>query len=131
MPHPLELPRVLRTVVPLMRCQRLARLVRSVIDELVALPLWHAVRRREFLRLAARRNPRLAPIIRSLHHLPEPAAALRRKNPVGVLRRALHVIDFPPHKQRPANRPLLSRAIGAQDETALFRADKNAYAAHG
>src|SRR5206468_8653010 len=73
-PHPLELPRMLRPVVPLVRRDRLTGLRRRVIAELIALALWHAARASR--RLARRRpglKPRFAAIIGTLNHLPEPA----------------------------------------------------------
>src|SRR5262249_10030262 len=95
-PDALELPGVLGAVVPLMRRQRLARLRRGVVHELVALALGEALRR--LGRLPGRRArlvPGLAAVVGALDDLSEPAAALRRVQPVRVDGRALEVIDLP------------------------------------
>ena len=96
MPDALELPGMLRAVVPLVRGERLAGFGGRVVDELVALALGHAVGRRGRL---AGRCPRLIPcfaaVIGALNDLPEPAAGLRRIQPVRIGRRALEVIDLP------------------------------------
>ena len=73
MPHPLEFPRVLRAVIPLMRGERLARLIRCVVNELVAGGLRRARRRR----LSGRRSglvPGFAAIVGTLDDLSEPSA---------------------------------------------------------
>ena len=72
MPDALELPGVLRAVVPLVRAGD------AVVRELVA-----------------DRLPRLAAVVGALDHLPEPAAGLRRIQPVRVGGRALEVVDLP------------------------------------
>ena len=69
MPHPRELPRVLRAVVPLVRAGD------PVVDELMT-----------------DRRPRLAPIVRALNYLPEPAAGLRRIQPMRVKGRTREVV---------------------------------------
>ena len=130
-PDALELPRVLRAVVPLVRGERLAGLGRRVVDELVALALGHAVRRRG--RLAGRRArlvPRLAAVVGALDDLPEPAAGLRRVDPVRIDGRALEVVDLPAGEVRAADVPPLSLAVRRQDERALARADQDSYPAH-
>ena len=66
MPDALELPGVRRAVVPLVRAGD------AVVDELVA-----------------HRLPRLAAVVRALDHLPEPAARLRRIQPIRVSGRSL------------------------------------------
>src|SRR5947207_2935221 len=74
-PDPLELPRVLRAVVPHVRGERLARLGGRVVDELVALGLGHSLRRRGRLALGGPRLlPCLAAVAGALDDLPEPAA---------------------------------------------------------
>ena len=81
MPHPLELPGMLRAVVPLMRGERLAGFGRRVVDELVA----RGLRRTWGGRLSGRRSglvPGLAAIVGALDQLPEPAARLRRIQPI-------------------------------------------------
>ena len=130
-PDALELPRVLRAVVPLVRGERLAGFGRRVVDELVALALGHAVGRRG--RLAGRRAglvPRFAAVVGALDDLPEPAAGLRGVDPVRIDGRALHVIDLPAAEMRAADVPLLALAVGRENERALSRADQNSYAAH-
>ena len=107
MPDALELPGVLRAVVPLV----------SAGDALV----------RE---LVAHRLPGLAAVVRALDHLPEPAAGLRGVQPVRVNGRALEVINLPARKVRAADRPLLALAVRCQDERALPRANQHSYFAH-
>ena len=84
MPNPLELPRMRRPVVPLVRPR-------------------HPV----VLKLIPHRLPTLPAVVRSLHHLPKPAARLRSINPVRVRRRTVHVINLPTPKVRTVNAPLL------------------------
>src|SRR5215469_10622277 len=128
MPHALELPGMLRTVVPLMRGERRTR---RVIDELIALPLRHPARPGGGL--AGRRSrlmPCLAAIIRALNNLSEPAAGLRGINAVGIDRRSLQVINLPARKKRPAYTPLLAFAVRCKDECAFARAYQNSYSSH-
>src|SRR5215469_3750694 len=109
MPHPLELPWVLGTVVPLVGGERRAS---RVIEELVALALRHPAGPGR--RLAGRRSwlmPCLAPIIRALNNLSEPAAGLRRINAVRIGRRSFQVIDLPARKKRSVYAPLLTLAV--------------------
>ena len=130
-PDALELPGVLRAVVPLVRRERLAGFRRRVVDELVALALGHAVRRRG--RFAGRRPrlmPRLAAVVGALDDLPEPAARLRRVDPVGVDGRAFHVVNLPAPEEGAADVPLLALAVRRQDERALPRAHQDPYSAH-
>ena len=87
-PDALELPGVLRAVVPLVRARD------AVVGELVA-----------------HRRPGLAAVIRALDHLPEPAAGLRGIKPVWVSRRAFEVVDLPARKMRPADYPTLSLCV--------------------
>src|SRR5262245_19828792 len=101
MPYTLELPRVRRAVVPLMRSGY------AVVDELVV----HGL-------------PRLAAIVGTLHQLSEPAAALGRVNPIWISRRSLQVVHLPTCKERPADVPLLAFAIGREDKCALLRANE-------
>src|SRR6185437_3164088 len=61
MPHPLELPWMLRAVVPLMRCERLARFSRGVIDEAVG----RLVREGRYGRVAGL-QPRLLPVLSAI-----------------------------------------------------------------
>ena len=87
---------MLRAVVPLVRAGD------AVVDELVA-----------------DRLPGLAAVVGALDHLPEPAAGLRRIEPVRVNGRAFEVIDLPARKVRAADVPLLALAVRGQDERAL------------
>src|SRR5437868_2817246 len=96
MPDPLELPGVLRAVVPQVRAGR------SVVNELVA-----------------DRLPGLSTVIRALDHLPEPAAGLRRIDPVRVNGRALEMIDLPACEVRSTDLPSFALSIRSQDERTL------------
>src|SRR5437016_9939555 len=93
MPDPLEFPRMLRAVVPLMRAGD------AVVNELVALALLHSAVALQFLGAAARRHPGFAAVVRSLNDLSEPTARLRRVNPVRINRRPFHVINLPAGKR--------------------------------
>src|SRR5439155_6115066 len=129
LPDPLDLPGVMRAVVPLMRGQRLAGVGRRVVDELVALARRHAFGR---LRHAAPgRLPRLAAVAGALDDLSEPPARLRRVQPVRVDRRALEVVDLPTREVRAADIPPFALAVRRQDERALTGTDQDSYAAHG
>src|SRR6516165_5962322 len=100
MPDALELPRVSRSVVPLMSASL------SLVNELVA----HGL-------------PRLSAVVGPLNHLAEPAAGLRCIDAVRVNRRAFHVVDLPAGKVGLADIPLPALAIGRQDERAFARAN--------
>ena len=107
MPDSLELPRVLRAVVPLVGAGD------AVVDELVP-----------------DRLPRFAAVFGALNHLAEPAAGLRRIEPVRINGRALEVIDFPAGKVGAADLPLFALAVRGQDERALAGADQYSDCAH-
>ena len=107
MPDPLELPRVRRAVVPLVRAGD------AVVDELVA-----------------HRLPGLAAVVGTLDHLPEPAARLRRIQPVRVHRRTLQMVNLPAREVRAADIPLIALAVRCQHERALACANQYAYVAH-
>ena len=83
MPDSLELPGVRRAVVPLVRAGN------AVVDELVA-----------------HRLPRLATVVGALDQLPEPAARLRRIQPIRVDGRPLQMVDLPAGEMRTADVPL-------------------------
>src|SRR5712691_702279 len=111
MPDALELPRMLRAVVPLMRAGH------AIVNELVALGLGHSIRGRG--RLAGGcpwLRPGLAAIIGALNDLPKPRAGLRRVKPVRINRRPLDVINFPAGKMRPIDLPSFALAIRCQNE---------------
>ena len=84
MPDSLELPGVRRAVIPLVSAGD------AVVFELVA-----------------DRLPSLAAVVGALDLLPEPAAALRRVQPVRVNGRALDVVDLPARKVGTADIPAL------------------------
>src|SRR5215217_5298857 len=95
-PHARELPRVLRAVVPLVGAGR------ALVGELVA-----------------DRLPRLAAVVGALHDLAEPAARLRRVEPVGIGRRPVEVVHLPAREVRALDVPLVAGAVGREDESAL------------
>src|SRR4029453_19431976 len=64
------------------------------------------------------------------NHLPEPAAVLRRVQPVRIGGRSLEVVNLPAREVWPAHVPLLARAVRRQDERALPGADENSNTAH-
>ena len=107
-PHALELPRMRRAVVPLVRAGN------AVVDELVA-----------------HRLPGLAAIVGALDQLPEPSAGLRGVDAVGIGGRPLQVIHLPAGEVRAADLPLLARLPSdVQNERAFARADQNSNRTH-
>src|SRR5260370_22994036 len=110
MPHPLELPGMLRAVVPLVRGERLAGFVRRVVSELVARRLRRTGRRR-FSGGRSRLVPGFAAILGALNNLAEPAAGLRCVNAIRIGRRSLQVIHFPACKMWAADVPLFALAV--------------------
>src|SRR5579872_7021921 len=125
MPDTLELPRMLRAVVPLMSGQRGRG---RVVDETVALA--HGEPLRRFLDTAAGRVPGFAAVVGHLDDLPKPAARLRNVNAVGIHRRALHVVDLPSGEERAAHIPLLAFSVGGQNERSFARSGQYANFAH-
>ena len=107
MPDALELPGVRRAVVPLVRAGD------AVVHELVA-----------------HRLPGLAAVVGALDHLPEPAAGLRRIQPIRVGGRSFEVIDLPARKVGAADVPSLALSVRRQDERALACANQYSYSAH-
>jgi hypothetical protein len=105
MPDALELPGMLRAVVPLM-CAR-----NTVVNELVTLGFWHAIRTFQFLRTAARCAPGFATIVRALNDLPKPVAGLRGVDSLGINGRRFHMINFPPREMRAADFPSFTRTV--------------------
>src|SRR5262249_52776263 len=131
MPDALELPGVLRAVVPLVRGEGLAGAGARVIDEFVAFAHGHSVGGRGRLAwTCARLPPRLAPIVRALDDLPEPAAGLRRIQPIRVGGRTLDVVDLPAREMRAADIPSFALTVSGQDERALACAHQHSYSAH-
>ena len=131
MPYPLEFPRMLRAVVPLMRGQWLARCRRNIVHKLVALAFKHSSRSRgRFAWRCARLEPGLSAVIGPLDDLPEPAAGLRCIQSVRIRGRSLHVINLPARKMRPANFPLLALPVRTQNERALSCPHQHSDSAH-
>src|SRR3989449_6785709 len=103
MPDALELPGMLRAVVPLMRGEGLARLRGRVVGELVALAFREAFR--GLFQHTCRRLPRLAAVAGALDDLSEPPARLRRVQPVRIGGRSLNVLDLPTRGPRASHCP--------------------------
>src|SRR5581483_2301046 len=80
--------------------------------------------------LVADRGPRRAAVVRALHDLAEPAAALRSVDAVRVGRRAFHVVDLPAREMRAGDLPALALAVRGQYEPALARSDQHTNSAH-
>src|SRR5262245_19161419 len=80
--------------------------------------------------LVVGRLPRLPAVARALDDLPEPAARLRRIQPVRISGRSLEVVDLPASEMRTADVPFLALAIGRQHERALARAHEHSYSTH-
>src|SRR6266480_991475 len=110
MPDPLELPRMLRAIVPLVRAWN------TIVNELIALAFGRAIRAFQFLGGATRRVPSFAGIIGALNDLPKPAARLRGIDAIGINRRTFHVINFPPCKMRATDFPSFARTIRCENE---------------
>src|SRR2546428_1054852 len=121
MPDALELPGVLRAVVPLVRGEGFAGVRRRVVDELVALAGRHAVRR--LRHSTPGRLPRLAAVARALDDLSEPPARLRRVDAVGIGGGSPPAIKLPAPAERTAPPPLLALALCCQDEGSPSPAD--------
>src|SRR6266478_5970771 len=124
MPNALELPRMLRAVIPLMRARD------SVVNKLVALGFLHTVRAFQFLGTTSGRVPGFSSVIGALNDLAKPRTGLRCVYSARIDRRTFHVINFPTRKMGPADFPTFARAIGCQDERALSCADQNSDCAH-
>src|SRR5580704_7138 len=125
-PHPLELPGMLRAVVKLMSSKRPARRIRSVVNKLIA----SGFRRTRRRRLSGRRSrlvPCLPAVIGSLNQLSEPPAGLRRIQPVRVRGRSLHVVNLPAREVRAADVPLVALTVRLQNESAFARTDQNSH----
>src|SRR2546425_3375624 len=103
MPDALELPGMLRAVVPLMRGEGLARLRGRVVGELVALAFREAFR--GLFQHTCRRLPRLAAVAGALDDLSEPPARLRRVQPVRIGGWSPPWKEPPPPRRRAPPRP--------------------------
>src|SRR5262249_32477872 len=106
-PDALELPRMRRAVV------RLVRAGNPVVAELVA-----------------GRFPCRSAVVRALHHLTEPAARLRGVDATRISRRPFQVIDLPAREVRARHFPVVALAIRRQDEGPLSRPDQHPHSAH-
>src|SRR6516164_930103 len=95
MPHALELPRMLRAIVELMRRERLASLGRHVVRELVALALRHPPGGFGFALWRSGLEPSFAAIVGALDDLAEPSAGLRGVDAVRIGGRPLEMVEFP------------------------------------
>src|SRR5216684_2875379 len=126
MPHPFELPGMLRAVVPLMSSERLRS---RVIGELVALAFGRSGRCR-LSSGCSRLVPGFAAIIGALNDLTEPAAALRRINTIRIGRRSFEVIHLPARKVGAADIPFLALAVRRQHECAFLGPYQYSYLAH-
>ena len=115
MPHALEFPGMLCSVVPLMRGQRLRS---RVVGEFVALA-FRRTRCGRFPSGFSRLMPSFAAVVRTLNQLSKPAARLRRVNAIGISGRSFEVIHFPACKMRAANIPFFALAVRGQNERAL------------
>src|SRR4051812_42754150 len=106
MPDAFEFPRMLRAVVPLMRCQWSGF---RVVREFVALRLGHALGRgRRFAGRRAGLEPSFAAVVGALDDLSKPAARLRTVDSVWFDRRTLQMIDLPAGEMRTADVPFLA-----------------------
>src|SRR4051812_39990084 len=74
--------------------------------------------------------PGLTGIIGALHDLSVPATRLGSIDPIGVHGRPLHMINFPTAEKWPRDIPLLTLAIGSEDERAFLGAYQHAHSAH-
>src|SRR6266576_49552 len=130
-PDALELPRMLRAVVPLVRGEGLAGFRGSVVDEFVAFGLGRSSRPRGgFARGCSRLDPSFATVIGALDNLPEPAAGLRGVNAVGTRGRSFHVITLPAGKMRAADGPFFAFAVRRQNERTFPCPHQHANFAH-
>src|SRR2546430_3591039 len=114
MPDALELPGMLRAVVPLMRGEGPARLRGRVVGELVALAFGETFR--GLFQHTSRRLPRLAAVAGALDDLSEPPARLRRVQPVRIGGGSLYVLELPPPRVEGAHAPLVVLALPLQGE---------------
>ena len=110
MPHALEFPRTLSSVIPLMRGERLAGFGGGIVSELVAGHFWRTWGRR-FSGGRSRLVPGLAAVIRALNDLSEPAARLRGVDSIWISGRSLEVIHLPAGKMRAADIPFFTLAV--------------------
>ncbi len=130
MPDALELPGMLRAVVPLVSGERLPSFRRSVVGEFIAVSFRGALRRLGFAWGSARLCPGFAAIVGALDDLAEPAAGLRGVDAVRIHVRSLEVINLPAGEVRPADVPLFAFSIGGEHKGSLVCADQDSNFAH-
>src|SRR5262245_30106182 len=107
MPDPLELPRVLGAVVPLVRTGS------SIIDKFIS----------DWL-------PRCTTAVGALDQLPKPPGGLRRIQPIWVSRGSLEMVNLPAGKMRTADLPVRAVAVRGQDERTFACTNQDPYVAH-
>src|SRR5437868_9026958 len=131
MPASLELPRMLRPVIPHMGRERLASFGRGIVNEFVALAFGHTVGGSGRLPdRCARLEPRFPAVVRALNDLSKPAAGLRRIDSIRVNWRTFDVINFPPGKMRAIDFPSFTLPVRCQNESALACPNQYSYSAH-
>src|SRR5262249_45346715 len=74
--------------------------------------------------------PSFSAVIRALNDLPKPRTCLGCVDPVGIYRRAFHVINFPARKMRTGDLPSFACTIRCKDERAFSGSDQNSDCAH-
>ena len=121
-PYAFELPRARRSVVPAVFTDL------TLVHEAVALAGRGLSGCRHLL--AAGRRPGLPAVVRPLQNLTEPTAGLRCVDPVGIDGRSFHVIDLPAAEMRAVDRPVLTLAVRAENESTFLGAHENPYTAH-
>src|ERR1044072_4588054 len=120
MPDAFELPRVLSVFIKLMRGDRFAGFLGSVVNEFIALARWHTLLVHCWQ--AGRRSrlkPGLGTVVRALNDLAEPAAGLRRVDAVRIRGRAFDVVDLPAGEVRATHVPIFTFSIRSQNECTL------------
>src|SRR5215216_7088427 len=110
MPDSFELPWAWSAVIRLMRSERFAGFIRSVVNKFIALTLWLGCGIR-FADGRSRLKPRLTAVVGALNYLSKPAAGLRRVNAVGINAGTFHVIDLPAGKVRATDVPFFTLSI--------------------
>src|SRR5215831_8559749 len=131
MPHPLELPGMLRAVIPLMGGEGFPTGGRGVIGEFVALSLGRAApsTRGLFLRRSGL-IPSFAPVVGTLNHLSKPAARLRDVNSIGIDGRSFEVINLPAGKMGTTDVPLFPFAIGGENKSTFMCTHQHPHLTH-
>ena len=80
--------------------------------------------------LVAHRLPRLTAVVGALDQLPEPAAGLRRIQPIRISGRSREVVDLPARKVGTTDVPPLAVAVRRQDERTLAGPRQYPYPGH-